>query len=54
LDYIVATADSSESHQASTNHEPLAKAMGMEINDKYQENGLQTADHILQTQNTPQ
>jgi phosphohistidine phosphatase SixA len=49
LDYIVATADSSQSHRPRLTIEPLAKAMGMEINDKYQENDYQKlADHILQ------
>jgi phosphohistidine phosphatase SixA len=50
LDYIVATADSSQSHRPRLTMEPLAEAMGMEINAKYEENDYQKlADHILQS-----
>src|SRR5262245_59708505 len=49
LNYISATADSSQSHRPRLTIEPLAEAMGMEINDKYQENDYQKlADHILE------
>jgi broad specificity phosphatase PhoE len=49
LNYIVATADSSQSERPRLTMEPLAKAMGMEINAKHQENDYQkVADDILQ------
>jgi phosphohistidine phosphatase SixA len=49
LNYIVATADSSQSERPRLTMEPLAEAMGMEINDRYQENDYERlADHILQ------
>jgi phosphohistidine phosphatase SixA len=48
LDYIFATADSPQSHRPRQTMKPLAKAMRMEINDRYQENDYQKlADHIL-------
>ena len=49
LNYIVATADSSQSERPRLTMEPLAEAMGMEINAKHQENDYQeVADDILQ------
>jgi broad specificity phosphatase PhoE len=53
LNYIVATADSSQSHRPRLTVEPLAKAMGMDIDDRYQENDYRkVADDILQNSNT--
>jgi phosphohistidine phosphatase SixA len=49
LDYIFATADSPQSHRPRLTMEPLAKAMGMKIDDRYQENDYQkAAAEILQ------
>ena len=49
LNYILATADSSQSHRPRLTMEPLAKAMGMEIDARYQENDYEkVADHILE------
>jgi phosphohistidine phosphatase SixA len=48
LNYIFATADSSQSRRPRLTMEPLAKAMGMEIDDRYQENDYQkVANDIL-------
>ena len=48
LNYIIATADSSKSDRPRLTMEPLAKAMGMEIAVRYQENDYQKlADEIL-------
>ena len=49
LSYTFATADSSQSQRPRLTMEPLANAMGMEIDARYQENDYQkVADEILQ------
>jgi phosphohistidine phosphatase SixA len=49
LDSIFATADSPQSHRPRLTMEPLAKAMRMKIDDRYQENDYpKVADEILQ------
>lgn len=49
LDYIFATADSPESHRPRLTVEPLAKAIGLDINDKHKDKDYpKVADDILQ------
>lgn len=49
LDYLFAAADSSESHRSRLTIEPLAKAIGVNINAKHKDKDYQkVADDILQ------
>jgi hypothetical protein len=48
LQYIFATADSDASHRPRLTVEPLAKALGLDINDKHADKDYATvADHLL-------
>lgn len=49
LDYLFAAADSSESHRPRLTIQPLATAVGLDINDKHKDKDYQkVADDILQ------